>query len=81
MPQPKKVRWRLVMFDACTRKRAYERADAAHAERRRLRDPDLRVYRCPFSTEPVHYHLGHPPNMRTLRKIATAIRQRAQEGT
>lgn len=79
MPQPKKVNWRGVVHDACHRKTAYPNEGAALRERDRLRD-GLYVYRCPFSDGGRrHYHLAHPPNMRTLRKIASAIRARAQE--
>lgn len=79
MPAPKKVRWQYVVHAVCLRKRRFEVEREARVECRRLRDPDLRVYRCPFSDGPDHFHLGHTPNMRTLRKIATAIRLRAQE--
>lgn len=79
MPQPKKVSWWNVMYDACTRKTPFTSMAVAVTERDRLRDPSLNVYRCPFG-RPQHFHLGHTPDMRTVRKIASAIRQRAQVG-
>ena len=76
MPQPmSNVNWRRVKHDVCDRKTVF----TTHTEARQhigRGDIRMRVYRCPFCQA---LHLGHIPNMKTLRRIATAIRARAQD--
>ena len=79
MPAPKKVNWRGVVHDSCLRKTAFPSEEKARRECARLAG-GLYVYRCPFA-DVRHYHLAHPPNMRTLRKLASAIRARVQEAS
>lgn len=53
---------------------------AARAVRRRTGSP-LRAYRCPFSggtRAAAHWHTGHVPSIESLRRVAAAIRFRAQ---
>lgn len=71
--------WQRVVYYACIRKTSFTRADEAHELRRRQKDSRLRVYRCPFADGRPHWHLGHVPSWRTVRRIAAAIRARAQE--
>ncbi len=68
----------------CTEKARYDdRAAAFEAVRwirRRQRraglghDPTLHAYRCPFSGAEEHFHVGHPPSLESMKKIADAIR-------
>jgi hypothetical protein len=37
------------------------------------------AYRCPFSNGETHWHIGHPPNERALKRIALAIRHQKGE--
>lgn len=80
------VDWRAVRDRACVNKVVYlTRVDAAHARRdlaRRVHDDQLRFYPCPFSlgdSGVLHWHLGHPPDVAGLRRIAAALRARAQD--
>lgn len=80
------VDWRQVMARACTSKIAYvSRGDAAHARRdlvHRVHDERVRYYPCPFAAgdgSDVHWHLGHPPDVAGMRRIAAALRARAND--
>lgn len=81
MPAPITVNWRNVEWDACRRKKQLgERAARAAAadKNKRGRAPRSYAYPCPFCH---HWHLGRVPNMRTLRKVASALRARANDLT
>lgn len=68
----------------CGSKQRYEDPGSAwgavRAVRRRT-GGDLRAYRCPFSggtRAAAHWHIGHVPSIGSLRRVAAAIRIRAQ---
>ena len=75
------VDWRAIEDRVCTRKRAYETSTDARRARgelvRRIHDSGIRVYPCPFHAG--HFHLGHPPDVAGLRRLAAALRARADE--
>lgn len=76
MPAPMKVRWPSVVHNACLRKVAHPTVETATTALGN--DREHYVYRCPFAVDGAHWHIGRPPDMKTLRKIASAIRERAQ---
>lgn len=76
MPQPTNVRWRWVFHDACERKQPMT-VEQAYAAVKHQPDRRLSMYRCPFEVS--HWHVGRTPDLKTLRKLASAIRARAQE--
>ncbi len=69
---------------ACTDKLRYADPAVASETIRRLRraqvkarepqDWNLRVYRCAFSGSDVHFHVGHPPSVIGLERLARAMR-------
>lgn len=75
-PQPIRVDWHIIEEASCLRKQQLServaRLITAH-------DVTLHPYRCHF--DPSHWHVGHTPNMKTLRKLAYAIRARANDPT
>lgn len=78
------VDWRKVMNRACTGKHAYPTAAAARSRVRWLHrhdQPTVACYRCPFADGRPHWHVGHPPDWAAVRRIAAAIRARAQDPT
>jgi len=59
----------------CGRKKRRTRAGAMRlAVYQRERGEQIAAYRCPFN--PTHWHVGGPPSMRTLRKLAEYLRDR-----
>ena len=75
------VDWRAIEDRVCTRKHAYVTSDDARRARgqlvHRVHDDRIRVYPCPFHAG--HWHLGHAPDLAGLRRIAAALRARAEE--
>lgn len=75
------VDWHAIEDRVCTRKRSFATRDDARRARsitvRRVHDDGIRVYPCPFHTG--HWHIGHPPDLAGLRRIAAALRARAAE--
>ena len=75
------VDWRAIEDRVCIRKREYPTAaDARHARAdlvHRTHDAGLKIYPCPFHAG--HWHIGHPPDLAGLRRIAAALRSRAAE--
>jgi hypothetical protein len=73
-----------VVRRVCTSKRPIRsplaaRHVAEHVRRRTARP--IAAYRCPFagsSRASVHWHIGHVPSLASLKRIAAAIRVRAQ---
>lgn len=72
-----------LLHGCCTAKRAIitvaEAAAVAKACTARSGEA-IRHYRCPFScySEHVHWHIGHPPTVPQLERLALAIRHLAQ---
>lgn len=65
----------------CRRKACFDEAGARRAARRRsTRGDRLRAYPCPIRLEGQgpHWHIGHPPTLAVLERLALALR--AQKG-
>jgi hypothetical protein len=69
-PRPLPVHWRTMEQASCTSKETFRSRGEVPS------DPLMRAYRCVFCRQ---WHRGHVPSMRTVRKLAFAIRARAQE--
>lgn len=69
---------RLLETVVCTRKVAMGRGAAmAVGTKARRNGQQMSAYRCPFSMDPTcHWHVGHPPSMKTLKRIAEMLRDR-----
>lgn len=63
-----------VRFYACDRKQRFRTPAEARQSNPVARG--ARPYRCPFCS---WFHVGHTPSMKTLKKVAQAIRVLAQE--
>lgn len=58
---------------ACLNKALWSR-DGAQQSVRRLNDPDLRAYPCPFAHGRPHWHVGHFPDMDAVAAMQRALR-------
>lgn len=64
----------------CRRKEPLHRNDAmALADKLRSRGVDVTAYRCCFSEGGRHWHVGRPPSLRGLERIAAAMRNKHNE--
>lgn len=76
------VDWHTEAERAHAGKKCYPNPQAARqaAEKLRAKGEQVGPYRCPWGAEGArHWHIGHPPSIEGLERIAAAIRNRTNQ--
>jgi hypothetical protein len=80
LPEPMtSVECKRIVHGSCHRKQQYDNLNRAERAAAKLRTASHLVagYRCPFAGpagDPPHWHVGRPPSVETVERIALAIR-------